>query len=191
MPPLLRDRQRISVPQRRGMGLNLMTLTSRKKFFLPAKVLSCKFRGKFLLFLKQPSSSFPSNLYHKGWVVYCKPPFKRVGKVIEYLGRYTHRVAISNSRLLQVQDSMVSFSWCDYRDHSRKKVMTLSAAEFIRRLCSTSCLQGFAKSATSFCPPKPASALDALRKMLGQDFDRCPCCGIGRLARASPTSSTI
>ena len=61
------------------------------------------------------------NLYHKEWVVYCKPPFKSVGKVIEYLGRYTHRIAISNSRLLQVQDSKVSFSWRDYRDHSRKK----------------------------------------------------------------------
>ena len=152
MPPLLRDRQRISVPQRRGMGLNLMTLTSRKKFFLPAKVLSCKFRGKFLLFLKQPSSSFPSNLYHKEWVVYCKPPFKSVGKVIEYLGRYTHRIAISNSRLLQVQDSKVSFSWRDYRDHSRKKVMTLSAAEFIRRFMLHVLPPGFCKIRHIFLP---------------------------------------
>ncbi len=196
-----------------GLTGNGKWRTSRKKFFLPAKVLSRKFRGKLLSFLKQAGFSFPSNLYHKEWVVYCKPPFKSVGKVIEYLGRYTHRIAISNSRLLQVQDSKVSFSWRDYRDHSRKKVMTLSAAEFIRRFMLHVLPPGFCKirhfgifaprdksarmnlcrklTATSFCPPKPASALDTLRKMLGQDFDRCPCCGIGRLARASPASLTI
>ena len=67
---------------------------SRKRFFLPVKVLSRKFRGKLLAFLTQAGLSFDSSLKRKEWVVYCKPPFKNASKVIEYLGRYTHRIAI-------------------------------------------------------------------------------------------------
>jgi hypothetical protein len=67
------------------------------------------------------------------WVVYCKSPFDGPEGVLQYLGRYTHRVAISNNRILSVQDGTVSFRWRDYADNSRQKIMTLQAHEFIRR----------------------------------------------------------
>nr|WP_198851182.1 transposase [Alicyclobacillus sp. SO9] len=98
---------------------------SRKKFFIPVKVLSRKFRGKFLDYLKRTKLEFYgsmvhlrephrfqdwiSSLYRKEWVVYCKPPFKNAGHVLEYLGRYTHRVAISNNRIVRVHNGMVTF----------------------------------------------------------------------------------
>lgn len=186
--------------------------SSRKKFFLPVKVLARKFRGKFLAFLKLAGFSFPQELYHKDWVVYCKPPFHNSSKVIDYLGRYTHRVAISNSRILQLQDHSVSFSWRDYRDHNRMKVMKLDALEFIRRFMLHILPQGFRKirhfgilasrdksarislcrklTATSFPLTPAVSIIDSLRKIAGNDFDLCPCCRIGHLSRASPDPVT-
>ena len=110
-----------------GGGLNSIGkwVSARKKFFLPVKVLSRKFRGKFLYYLKQadlkffgeqqylsnPTSfnDFLSQLYQKEWIVFCKPPFKNASSVVEYLGRYTHRVAISNSRILSLDNGNVSF----------------------------------------------------------------------------------
>jgi hypothetical protein len=126
---------------------------SRNKFFLPVKVMSRLFRGKFLDYLQRGCDSgslvFPGNvgtlqeaeafrefmrgLYRKEWVVYCKPPFKDAEGVLQYLGRYTHRVAIANHRIVKLQDNKVSFSWRDYADGNRKKIMTLEAFEFIRR----------------------------------------------------------
>jgi hypothetical protein len=108
---------------------------SRKKFFLPVKVLSRKFRGKFLALLQQApefagklDQTIIDSCYRKEWVVYCKPPFKDAACVVEYLGRYTHRVAISNSRILSISDGKVTFKWRDYKDCSKWKIMTLSAA---------------------------------------------------------------
>ena len=66
------------------------------------------------------------------WAVYSKPPFAGPAKVLDYLGRYTHRVAISNHRLLAVDNGQVRFHWRDYRHHGKRKTMTLDAAEFIR-----------------------------------------------------------
>jgi Putative transposase. len=74
-----------------------------------------------------------SSLYAKKWVVYCKPPFKNASCVVEYLGRYTHRVAIANSRIICMKDGKVTFKWRDYKDGNKLKIMTLSANEFIRR----------------------------------------------------------
>src|SRR5690348_15172568 len=68
------------------------------------------------------------------WVVYAKRPFGGPEQVLDYLGRYTHRVAIANSRLLGLADGRVSFRWKDYRHHDKQKVMTLGADEFIRLL---------------------------------------------------------
>lgn len=184
---------------------------SRKKFFLPVKVLSRKFRGKFLAFLKQAELPFDSALYQNEWVVYCKPLFKNVSKVIEYLGRYTHRVAISNNRILALNDGKVTFSWRDYRDRSKKKTMTLTADDFIRRFMFHILPSGFRKirhygilasrnksmkislckklTRTRFKTKEPLPTLERLLKMLGDDFDLCPCCGIGHLARASPAAA--
>jgi len=67
------------------------------------------------------------------WIVYCKPPFDGPQRVLQYLGRHTHRIAISNNRILAIRDGNVSFRWRDYADDNRQKTMTLKADEFIRR----------------------------------------------------------
>jgi len=125
----------------------------RRGFFLPIRVMSALFRGKFLDLLKDyfkkddlvfPDSlrhlkdpgdfeTFRKNLYHKKWVVYCKPPFDGPNGVLQYLGRYTHRIAISNNRILSHRGGNVSFLWRDYADDNGLKTMTLKAGEFIRR----------------------------------------------------------
>jgi hypothetical protein len=74
-----------------------------------------------------------TNLYHQAWVVYCKPPLKHPGKVMDYLGRYTHRVALSNDRLVKMEDNRVTFRWRDSADNNKIKLLTLEAPEFIRR----------------------------------------------------------
>ena len=126
---------------------------SRKKFFIPVKVLSRKFKGKFLAFLKETyqdgdlkfygkleslsgKSKFQTlidDLYQKEWVVYCKKPFKSPWHVLRYLGRYTHRVAISNQRIVDLQHGQVTFGWRDYKDDNKTKLMKIDASEFIRR----------------------------------------------------------
>lgn len=122
---------------------------SSKKFFLPVRVISKKFKGKFLFNLKQlileEKVSIPSkltqsdfkdiirNAYLKEWVVYCKAPFKSPSHVIEYLGRYTHKVAISNNRVVSYDHNSVTFKWRDYKDKNKEKLMTVSCIEFIRR----------------------------------------------------------
>lgn len=128
-------------------------VSCRKGFFIHVKVLSALFRGKFLDHLKQcfrrgelvfpggishlkeprEFDIFRKQFYKKEWVVYCKPPFDGPTGVLQYLGRYTHRIAISNNRILANQDGNVSFLWRDYADNNRQKTMTLKANEFIRR----------------------------------------------------------
>ena len=139
-----------------GGGLSadgLSFMKSRKKFFIPVKVISRKFRGKFLHFLREafqggkitlvneaskylsPAhfSDLLDNLYKTDWVVFTKKPFKSPHHVVKYLGRYTHRVAISNARIKEFDEEHVSFDYKDYRDKSKNKVMKLTGAEFIRR----------------------------------------------------------
>jgi hypothetical protein len=126
-------------------------MAAPRRFLLPVKVLSRRFRrlvlkalakayadGALQFFgelesLRDPSAlaRFLAPLEHKEWVVYAKPPFGGPAHVLEYLGRYTHRVAISNQRLLALEDGQVSFAWTDYRD-SLRKVMRVPAEEFIR-----------------------------------------------------------
>ena len=139
-----------------GGGLsfdNKRWIPCRKRFFLPVKVLSRLFRGKCLYHLQKSYQSeemiFPGNisklknsetfreflkgLYSKEWVVYCKPPFKGPDMVLQYLGRYTHRVAIGNHRIINIEDDKVSFRWRDYSDGNKNKIMALDVFEFIRR----------------------------------------------------------
>jgi hypothetical protein len=128
-------------------------LKSRKDFFLPIKVLSRLFRGKLLAYLKKAYTAdeliFPGLLatwqtpgffqqqlkvlYQKEWVVYCKPPLGRPEQVLGYLARYTHRVALTNDRILRVDADPVTFRYRDAQDHNRIKEMPLDAVEFIRR----------------------------------------------------------
>ncbi|MFC5649719.1 IS91 family transposase [Paenibacillus solisilvae] len=211
-----------------GGGLNSSGkwVSARKKFFIPVKVLSRKFRGKFLYYLKQAKLVFYgtisdlknpcrfhdllSLLYQKEWVVYCKPPFKNAGCVVEYLGRYTHRVAISNNRIVKLEDGLVTFKWRDYKDSNKQKEMSVTADEFTRRFLIHVLPTGLTRirhygllsprnkaTKLKLCkkltntklndPPKPKlTTLDFLKKLTGKDFTICPCCGIGHLGRASP-----
>jgi hypothetical protein len=122
-------------------------------FFLPVRVLSRVFRGKFISGLKDAFDKgvlqFRGQLkplagaaamerlldlsVRNEWVVYAKPPFGGPAQVLKYLARYTHRVAISNRRLLELKDGKVTFRWKDYAHKSKPSVMTLDATEFIRR----------------------------------------------------------
>ena len=128
-------------------------IDSSRRFFLPVKALSRVFRGKFAAGLKQlfeedklqfhgsqlylaaPGcfDNFLRQLFRQDWVVYAKPPFGGAEHVLNYLARYTHRVAISNHRLVAFENDRVSFRWRDYAHGGKKKVMTLSADEFLRR----------------------------------------------------------
>ena len=81
--------------------------------------------------------------FNTEWVVYSKPPFAGPANVLDYLARYTHRVAISNHRLLALEDGQVRFHWRDYRHHDRRKTMTLDAHEFIRRFLLHALPPGF------------------------------------------------
>jgi hypothetical protein len=139
-----------------GGGLSLdgtRWISCKKSFFIPVKILSRLFRGKFLAYLREVHDSgalvFPgkiahlkgkpafealvTDLYRHEWVVYCKPPFKNAETVIDYLGRYTHRVALSNDRLVTFIGDQVTIRYRDADDSDTIKCMTLDAFEFIRR----------------------------------------------------------
>jgi hypothetical protein len=193
----------------------------REKFFLPVRVLSRLFRGKFLAFLEEAFAHGELNFFGQlvrlseaacfqallrqlrkiEWVVYAKPPFGGPEYVLQYLARYTHRVAISNGRLLKLENGQVTFSWRDSKDNNRIKPMTLDAVEFIRRFLLHILPRGFVKIrhfgflanrnrsvALGLCrqhlgtriPAKPATAVlseqqqNALKR-------RCPVCRIGVL----------
>jgi Putative transposase/Transposase zinc-binding domain len=128
-------------------------ISASSRFFLPVRVLSRVFRGKFIAGLKQlvvqdklqfhgslqelakPERfrQFLYQLYSNEWVVYAKPPFGGAEHVLHYLARYTHRVAISNHRLVAFKEDLVSFRWKDYAHNGKQKVMTVSTDEFLRR----------------------------------------------------------
>ena len=195
-----------------------------KKFFLPVRAMSRLFRGKFLFYLKNAELSFLgsqeyladisqfdsllSSLYNKEWYVYCKRPFKTTYSVLEYLGRYTHRVAISNHRILKFEDGMVSFKWRDYSEHGAEKTMALHALEFIRRFLLHVLPPGFTKirhygflgSAVKaiklriisrllgfmLAVKKTLSTVDLIKKLTGKDITLCPICGAKFSMSASP-----
>ena len=197
---------------------------SKKKFFIPVKVLSRKFRGKFLYYLKKEKVEFygkneylnnkqnfdelMSKMYNKEWISYCKPPFENAKSVIKYLGRYTHRVAISNERIVSEENGEVTFKYRDYKDNNKMKEMTIKAEEFIRRFLMHILPPGFMKirhygllgnrnkkTKLAVCkkltnttsPVKPKlTTLEILKKTLGVDFNICPMCHKGHLM--SPNS---
>jgi hypothetical protein len=135
------------------------------RYFLPVRMLSKLFRGKFLAGLwaayaagalvlsgaaagltdRPAFQRLVDDLYRRPWVVYAQPPFGGPEHVFRYLGRYSHRVAIANSRLVSHDDGLVSFTWRDYADASRVKVMRLTAEEFIRRFLLHVLPRGFVR----------------------------------------------
>lgn len=196
---------------------------ARKDFLFPVKALAQVFRGKFIALLKktyaQQGLIFPgrsessgtaegfhaliAQLYLKNWVVYCKPPFGGPRKVLDYLGRYTHRVAIANHRIQSIKDGNVTFAYRDRGEGDRIKAMTIPAEEFIRRFLlhalPTSFMRirhfGFlanrckgpdlrrCRKLLGLSPeiPKtqPMTCQELLRKLTGRNPSQCPACKTG------------
>ena len=148
----------------------------RYAFFLPVKVLSRVFRGKFIAALKrafkQKKLKFPGSvkrladrkafdaflrpLFRHDWVVYAKRPFGGPQHVLHYLARYTHRVAISNHRIINVADGKVTFRWKDYAHNGKQRLMTITAEEFLRRFLLHTLPRGFVRIRFCGFPGKPA-----------------------------------
>jgi Putative transposase len=203
----------------------------RSGFFLPVRVLSRLF---LRLFLEKLKAAFEagrlaffsalanlaaapvftrrlSELRRAEWVVYSKQPFAGPAAALAYLGRYTHRVPISNSRLIDMTDGGVRFRWHDYRHHDKSKVMTLAADEFIRRFLLHTLPDGFHRirhygflgnrhrteklalcrqllATAAAAPPRNG---DEAGQHRDRTFDLCPCCGgpmevVGPLPRSRP-----
>jgi Putative transposase/Transposase zinc-binding domain len=200
-------------------------IACRNSFFLPVKVLSLLFRHRFLMHLRkafqkgklrfhgelqslaQPAA-FEALLQQAGkiaWVVYAKRPFGGPDQVLKYLARYTHRIAISNRRLISMQDGRVTFEWKDYADGGQTKTMTLEAVEFIRRFLLHVLPSGFVhirhfgflanrkrKAGLALCrsllPARQASAETRAESSGGCDstpveqvLHQCPACKTGRM----------
>jgi len=198
--------------------------TQRRDFLFPVKALSKVFRSKYLKALEQAYAQgqlqfagqtaplgnvktfqrFLKPLWKQKWVVYAKPPFGSAQKGVDYLGRYTHRVAISNHRLVTFQDGQVSFKWRDSRRGNKLDIMTLEAEEFIRRfllhvlprglmrirhygVLGNRCRKGQLSACRALLgqpepsPRLPESVAELMRRLKGIDIDRCPHCQKGRL----------
>jgi hypothetical protein len=199
----------------------------RDHFFLPVRVLSRLFRRIFLHCLHEARAAgklhFQGSLQKLGdadafanlmktcrrveWVVYAKPPFGGPAQVLDYLGRYTHRVAISNDRLIRLEDGKVTFRWKDYQAGNKQKCMTLDAEEFIRRFLLHVLPAGFVRIRHFgwLANAQRRQKLALCRKLLGVEqpeagyqacaensgtacaalslasFTICPACGQGRM----------
>lgn len=195
--------------------------TKRQDFFIHVSVVSDLFKKKFMYYLlkayKENKLKFIGSieklkdekefrklkreLYEKRWNVYCKPPFGGPEHVLEYIGRYTHRVAISNSRIIKVANGAVTFKWRDYSDQNKNKVMTVNAHEFIRRFLLHILPDRFVKirhygilgnknvgTKLEKCKKllssrnKKVNAVKKVDLIKDMNFESeyiCPCCGIG------------
>ena len=197
---------------------------ARPNFLFPVTALSQVFQGKFLALLEQacdkgkipPANNEIKASRQKSWVVYAKKPFGSPQTVLDYLGRYTHRVALSNERILSVQNGQVTLSYRDRKDGNRKTTIPLDAHEFIRRFLLHVLPDGFMrirhfgflanrskKQALAQCrrllkieaalPEIPKeSAKDLLLRITGIDLSRCPSCYRGTMivvAELPPISS--
>ena len=210
-----------------GGGLTKINKWVEKEedFFIPVKVMSRVFRGKFLYYMRKEKLEFYNKMkdlenpgiyneliqkmYNKEWIVYCKEPFKNAESVIQYLGRYTHRVAISNERIVEVTETTVKFKWRDYKDKNQMKEMTVSMEEFIRRFLLHILPPHFMKiryygilgnrnkkkkllkckilTRTKIRKNKKLPALELLKQTLGKDFNLCPCCKKGHMLMPNTT----
>lgn len=203
----------------------------RPGFFLPVRVLSRLFRRLFLELLQQAFDGGELDFFNSleglldrlafakylapatqaEWVVYAKPPFGGPKQVLEYLGRYTHRVAISNNRLLDFSDGTVTFAWKDYRHESKNKTMRLEAQEFIRRFLLHVLPSGFQRIrsygflanryrqvkielcrkllgttvplASVDVPDKTLDYRDRYQRLTGLSLRDCPHCSKGQMVR--------
>jgi hypothetical protein len=215
-------------------------VAGRERFFLPVRVLAKLFRGKFLAAINRAHkdgtldlrgstaelatpecwASFRNQLYSKAWVVYAKPPFGGPEQVFRYLGRYTHRVAISNHRLVELVDGKVTFTVKDHKAGGNRKTLTLDAVEFLRRfllhvlpkrfvrirhygLCAGRNVQTKLNAARQLLEPSaeaPSLSIssehtwsDRFRERTGIDIMACPACGgtLVRKGELDPSSITF
>jgi hypothetical protein len=193
----------------------------RSGFFLPVRVLSRVFRGKFVTLLRRAREAgrlagvdddrafdrLLDRAVRREWVVYAKPPFGGPQRVLRYLARYTHRVAVSDRRILAVDERSVTFAWKDYaRDSRRRRAMTLDGREFLRRFLLHAVPRGFVRVRHFGLLARRARAanLAACRRLLGapvcdddDDADAddactgppcCPACGRGYMIAGPPLS---
>ena len=174
---------------------------NRGKYLFPKKAMSSIFRARFMAALRNKLTvpqQIARQAFQKQWVVYAKRPFASPKTVVEYLGRYTHKVAISNHRLIDVNDKTVSFSYKDYRDAANKKTLTISGTEFLRRFahhvlpCGFVRIRHYGFLASRNKPKELNIAKQCLKQQkwekqnytwqqiaqekLGYDPDRCPHC---------------
>ena len=210
-------------------------LSCRRGFFLSVNVLARLFRRLFLqalarayeqgeltfhgstAYLAKPLAfqRLLASLRAREWWVYAKPPFGGPEQVLAYLGRYTHRVAISNHRLLSLKDDEVTFSWKDYRHGQRQSLMTLHADEFIRRFLLHVLPRGFQRlrqfgllanrcrreqlarcrqllgAATQATEPQPSDYKSLYQSITGESLEACPACRSGNMKFAAPLGSLI
>ncbi len=186
---------------------------SNGTFLFPIKAMSIVYKNKFMEKLKQflereripLDVSLRRDLYNKNWVVYAKQPFAGPRQVIEYLGRYTHKIAISNHRIKNVSEGKVSFTYKDYASGGIQKLMTLDAQEFLRRFCLHILPPQFVKMRHyGLLASRNKPKLKMLQMKMGIiavkqdakptwkeitmaklkfDVDACPCCKTGRMIR--------
>jgi len=192
---------------------------ARRKYLFPVRALSKVFRGKFMEGLRAAfgdgrlrfangAAAFQAlidGLYATPWVVYAKPPFGGPEKVLDYLGRYTHRVAISNHRIRDVSDGQVTFAYRDRAAGNVPRAMRLPAGEFIRRFLLHVLPKAFVRirhygflagpnkgrdlarcrellGLEAMAPEQPVlSAAELLLELTGTDLTLCPCCRTGRM----------
>ena len=172
--------------------------TTGKKWLVPVKALSRLFRARFMKLARKalPDLSFPQEVWKKDWVVYCKPPLTNSKKVLRYLGRYVHRIALANSRIESMDNGKVTFRYQESATGSLKR-MTLAAKEFLRRYLQHVLPQGFHKvryygllSPANRSTLKRVQLLLAQRRKITSDDSEdkptkplahhiCPCCSEG------------
>jgi len=189
---------------------NLKPIGKSGKYLFPVRQLSLKFRGSFMAGVKRYLSDrcilslymhLIRQAWNKPWVVYCEPSLGKAENVVGYLGQYTHRVAITNHRIVSVDNENVRFTLKDYRDDGRQKTTSLSGEEFLRRFCMHILPSGFVKIryygiySSRFRSTllkdrvivrlQPDETVpERIRRLTGFDVSVCPCCKEGKLVFA-------
>lgn len=179
----------------------------KKKYLFPQKAMGTLYRAKFVSRLRSLGVVIPQKtakaLFSKDWVVFAKKPFASPKTVVEYLGRYTHKIAISNHRLVSIHDGMVRFRYKDYRKGAMKLQMELTAVEFLRRFCLHILPKGFVRMRHYgiLASRNKAKELNLAKKDLGEapwqkltidfkevllkslkvDITKCPVCKTGQM----------